>query len=590
MNIIKSIEVRNVKGIDYRKINLRDLHANKVNIFVAPNGFGKSTIAAAFKGAAHGKLKLKASEYYKDTRQRPELSISVQCESFDGTFVSSEELGEISNKFNIFVINNSLYAKSKRRYINENYSATMSELAINDIEIYKSIPDKVTINYTEDDLRNFFKEKKKFFLNIKFIFDNYENLVQLNENKNIIKNCMTQKSVNKKIEDFINNLIEDTSVIVRDSIQEEQIQDFCDNSNIKFLYDIIKNLKNKPKNWKDCDNIFALIQLCYILKINENFKKLEKATKYLYYKKIKERVNTLIKEINTTGRPIKAKEIKNKLIVSFDSAETISNGERDVLILLINLMKFEIDFTKEHGILIIDEVFDYLDGSNLLVVEYFLTKTIDRLKKDKILFPIIFTHLDPEVFNNFTFSKKRKIHYLESYSELHSCDEVVELLKLRNSAGENKDILEKYFLHYHNEEKTHSFSNDSDFTTVLTNTKFYEDCLNEIKFNYLHSNRYNPIYVCIALRIKIEEEIYNMLPRDKQEEFINIHKTANKLEYASKFLIDVPELFYLLSPLYNDIVHLSDKDNINQDKLKSCYLKTQNKMIKQLIKQVFEYK
>jgi hypothetical protein len=89
--------------------------------------------------------------------------------------------------------------------------------------------------------------------------------------------------------------------------------------------------------------------------------------------------------------------------------------------------------------LIIDEVFDYLDGSNMLAVQYYLSQLIDRCKSSgKILFPIIFTHLDPEVFTNYYFSKK-KVHYISSFATMDINSPIVKLLRLREAPLLSKD-------------------------------------------------------------------------------------------------------------------------------------------------------
>ncbi len=49
-NRIKQINIKNVKGlIDFQYIPMPYLIPNKSNIFVAPNGFGKSSITTAFQ-------------------------------------------------------------------------------------------------------------------------------------------------------------------------------------------------------------------------------------------------------------------------------------------------------------------------------------------------------------------------------------------------------------------------------------------------------------------------------------------------------------------------------------------------------------
>ena len=46
--VISKIEVNNIKGIENLAIN-EYIYPNRPNILVAPNGFGKSSLAVAFK-------------------------------------------------------------------------------------------------------------------------------------------------------------------------------------------------------------------------------------------------------------------------------------------------------------------------------------------------------------------------------------------------------------------------------------------------------------------------------------------------------------------------------------------------------------
>lgn len=65
MNLLKRIKIENIKGKDKFEINFNELTANQPNIIVAPNGYGKSTIATAFKAAQSGKQKLILMTYIR---------------------------------------------------------------------------------------------------------------------------------------------------------------------------------------------------------------------------------------------------------------------------------------------------------------------------------------------------------------------------------------------------------------------------------------------------------------------------------------------------------------------------------------------
>lgn len=86
---------------------------------------------------------------------------------------------------------------------------------------------------------------------------------------------------------------------------------------------------------------------------------MKKVEDYLRYKKVRNQIDNRLQLFNTTVREIKTHENHGKLIINFDRASAMSNGERDVLSFISKLSMFEIVFKKDIGILIIDEVFDY---------------------------------------------------------------------------------------------------------------------------------------------------------------------------------------------------------------------------------------
>ena len=72
---------------------------------------------------------------------------------------------------------------------------------------------------------------------------------------------------------------------------------------------------------------------------------------------------------------IQTTEKNGELILEFPKAETISNGQKDVLTFAAELMIFKASINKDKKyLLIIDKVFDYLDDANTLAAQYYYQK------------------------------------------------------------------------------------------------------------------------------------------------------------------------------------------------------------------------
>ncbi|MFA9378272.1 MAG: AAA family ATPase [Lachnotalea sp.] len=595
MNLLKRIKIENVKGKESFEVTFTDLIANQPNIIVAPNGYGKSTIATAFKAASSGKMKLDSKDVYQQNPvNHPKLEIELYGEN-SGIFVSTDTEGNISKHLSVYTISSPLYAKNTTRGFNRNVAAT-ADLRVEQVVIYNSIPENQCINYSYRSVSSEYGNRSKLFLNISEMLTNFNNISQLIEIKECLKKCSTQQGIQSKFTQFLANCPSSgTAKNVKQQISQDSITTLLRNSNINILFNCVNGMESKPNEWCDIDVVFTAIQLCRIMNQyydagdNDIFKRVYN---YLLYIETRNLIDERLNLFNTTGRNIRTREEHGKLVISFERADAMSNGERDILSFVSNLTKFEIGFKKQIGILIIDEVFDYLDGSNMLVVQYYLSELINKCKSvGKVLFPIIFTHLDPEVFSNYYFRKK-KVHYISSFAPIELDSHIVKILRLREGGAlsdDEKEEIEKYYLHFIDEPHSLSeqlaakISSDFNESSTLFKSHLYE----EIKDKYLAENSYNPVMIIAGVRIRIEEMVYRQLSPSDQLEFIKKHKVINKLLYAEDIGIEVQELFYLLQPLYNDGLHLGGNDNDVRRKIKSCYLKTNNLHIRRMIQMLF---
>lgn len=590
MNKIKSIKFENIKGFGSgnQSFNFKfdNCDANCVNILVAPNGSGKSSLATALKSISNGRVRLAAIDRYNDN-SNPSVTINLAGDH-EGSYNSDLDKSEISKKMDVFVINNPLNAREINRYFAGNM-ATSAELSIDGIELYKKIPPKHELGYKYSEECNRYDLKKTYFRNLNIWFLDHKFLELLLKYKSDIQKCYAQKRIQKLFIQFI-NLIKLSNCLGFDfkEIKEKILENRYFN-NIKRIITI--RCSDDPDEDKIILNTIQLINFIG-RRLDENQKLLKQSTDYQKYKFYVERINEHLTLFNTTGREVKAKRKNGTLLIDFANPRVMSNGERDILSFIGNLVKFEINFTKDIGILIIDEVFDYLDGNNLIAVQYYISDFIKRCKNSgKVLFPIILTHLDPSIFKTY-FLRKQKIHYYVPHVyEVKEDDDIIRLIKLRASlqSGDKRDSIEKFCLHY-----CDLPINLSEFDIKIenfnTNIELYQDLFEEVREQYLNNSSvtFDPIRVALALRIKIEKNIYDKLNEDKRSEFIDTHKTINKIEFAEKNGIELSDIYYILRPLYNEVLHLSDDIRTNNNKYTSCYLYLSNIVIRNMINLIFD--
>lgn len=129
--MIKKISITNIKGIGDGTINgiyEFDIPKNKPSIFVAPNGFGKSSLATAFKSLKGTKIELHKDDFHQGKDDlAPRIEISYLDDDGNIEVASADSAtNEISNIFDYFVINNQVFAKAKKNRIGGNVIASAS--------------------------------------------------------------------------------------------------------------------------------------------------------------------------------------------------------------------------------------------------------------------------------------------------------------------------------------------------------------------------------------------------------------------------------------------------------------------------------
>ena len=107
--VITELHIENIKGLQNFELK-QSIQPNRPNILVAPNGFGKTSLAIAFKSLKNSKLDLDESSYYNgDNSNKPILRLKL---STGENLEADDSHNSISSKFDIYVINCQLKPKA----------------------------------------------------------------------------------------------------------------------------------------------------------------------------------------------------------------------------------------------------------------------------------------------------------------------------------------------------------------------------------------------------------------------------------------------------------------------------------------------
>ena len=579
MGLISNITIKNIKGFSDKDNSIDvDIKSGKINILVAPNGYGKSSITAAFKSLTNSRIKVEKKDIHKENEQL-DSALSITEDTI--TYTADKNKNELANHFKVAVVNSRLVAKATGRNMGA-FHSVQGHLGINDFEIIHKIPTNCTILYDPKSLKNDFGKNGKILPNISSLLRDNAFLSQLDDiypdlDKQSAK--MRQENINGIIQ--IINALNGTVENIKANFEEKSLSELNKDSSYRNIVELI----NRHKNIKGLELFLYFYQ---IQKIYLSDKPMVKAkVQRAKYELFKQSFDNNLAIIGKTWKNIHTMEHNSSLVIKMPNATNISYGQRDVLTLSIELLKIKSEIKEGCKlILIIDEVFDYLDPVNMTIVQYYFSQLANEYEKRCTLYPIIMTHLSPTFFNNYTFSPKRmNIIYLQKdYIQPNS--NVKKLLSKRVEKTIADDV-SKFLLHY-NEGEINQRENFKQLRLAETwgeGTTFLEHLINEINKYLRKEADYDPYSVCIALRIKIEKIVYEKLPtEDKKKEFIQTHKTKAKLEFAENILGELPDIYFILGIIYNDAGHLKDENSE-----KPVVYRLNNLIIQNMISEIFEY-
>ncbi|WP_162407816.1 ABC transporter ATP-binding protein [Pseudoxanthomonas jiangsuensis] len=574
--MIKSIAIENVRGIASCTFAL-DIIPNKPSLLVAPNGFGKSSLAAAFAALKSKRMELpKEQRHLGDESLAPKLTLTIRQNGQSSALVADGNSNAIAGVFDVYVVTSRLRAKATKHNMG-NFTTATASLEISELVLVQTIPPKAHHVYDVAVMRARFGSSGKAFRNLGKTLASpvfADGLIELYG----LMDKVAGVRIQNEITDMIASL--QAQAGTGDEIRAWAVGTLAPRLEsieaIKELADLLTFAAGPGQPRIDALLSGLQVALTYL----GDKKAFKDACKYLSYLNEKESFEDIIRAFGATWKKVKPIERKGSLVVSFPPAMHISNGQRDSLCFAAELRKIERSISSRDTILVIDEVFDYLDDANLVAVQYYITKLIKKVReKQRSVYPLILTHLNPYYFRNFTFASQ-KIYFLKKSKPAINKD--FRALIAKRDEPSIRNFVGRHYLHYDPspvDVRAH-FQALGLRETWGDSIAFHRHTEAEWTKYFNESDNYDPFAVCCFVRVRIEKTIYDAIQDPaRKSEFLNTSKTKNKLDFAVANGVDVDDSIYLLGIIYNEGMHVHD----NVDDSSPIVSKLENRTIRHMI-------
>lgn len=597
-SIITNISIKNIKGFGDPATSIDlELKSNRVNIVYAPNGTGKSSIATAFKSLNRGALELdKENMHHKDDALLPELSIIL-----DGhTYSADRTSNSINGVLEPYVINSGIVVSTTQQNIGGRYTKVNGYLDIENIVVVNNIPPVVIPRYRVTDIRADFGVNGKILINREILFKNpnfWKACEKIGQKLDFFPNANCRKELVNTIKANIQTL-DGTVNYIKSNVDNNWFTPLEVNP---VFCEIMHEFIPFTEGMSELERFDLFYQILYFW--GSSKQDIKKANKRTAYEEMKSRFNVNLDLLDKTWKNIQCVETDNKLIVQFPHADEISNGQRDILTLIVELLKFKslIQDNKKY-ILIIDEVFDYLDDANTIAAQYFLSKFLE-ISRDN-LFLCMFTHLNPFSFRNYIFSDKKVNYVYLRTTEPIATNAMKAFIAFREGLDKNDagqaDLYNKLshdLFHYNPISVDYSnqiatYKENANLKQSWGKTGILHNILiGEVNKYLAGNNNYDPYAVAMALRLRVEKMVYDKLETQEQKDaFVNEKMTKNKFKFAEENAVVIPDTLNMINAIHNEADHLKYDAENHRFLEKAMVYKLQNNVIRSIIIQIFGWK
>lgn len=593
--MITNITIKNIKGYgDPATVIDLELKTNRVNILYAPNGSGKSSIATAFASLLPRSLKVeKENMYHKDDALTAELKITLDGD----VLVANNSRNDIASRLNVHVINAGVTTGTTQHNMGK-FTSVSGYLDIADVEIVSNIPPNVLPVYRITDIRRAFGVNGKILPNM-HVFQDRTLWKDIEKNGILLSSFNQAKGRKQLMAEVIGRI---ASLNGREDIVVGQIQN--DWLNALENNDVYSSINAAFSKYADSDTPLSRFILIYqLLFFWENNKdNIRKANKRTRYEEYRQHVDWNLSLLDLTWKNIHTEEVDGTLIVRLPRADEISNGQRDIVTFVSEMLKFQaaIKDGKPH-LLIIDEVFDYLDDANVIAAQCFLTNFLKNGGNN--LYLCILTHLNQYTFKNYIFSDDKVNHvylfntvptatpemkaFISFRQGLNREDPAQGALykKLSHDLFHYNPIAVDYCADINALRRNHHLKPAWGRTPVLHGV-----LIDEINKYLSGAAAYDPYAVSLAVRLRVEKIMYDELPTQAlRDGMVNEAMTKNKMKYCADNGYEMPEVFNIVNAIHNEADHLSFDIANNRYIEKPMVYKLQNRSIQAIISHLFKW-
>jgi energy-coupling factor transporter ATP-binding protein EcfA2 len=305
--MLRVIEIENIKGIQHKRFEL-DILPNKPSLLVAPNGFGKSSFAAAFNSMNNRRINLSEDDFHaEDETLAPRIYIEYERPDNNiATLEATATTNTISSELDYFVINN----PTKPKGIGNLYGRPSATLEIKDVVLVDRIPDNVQFGNQFRAAQQRFGQNARVLPNPNAALGNLKVVEKLSYNYQALERANGQR-IRTRINDIINEINQQagTIEILTDWITAHRLNDLKQieylntNGNLINEYDLGYNSETKA--------YLVAIQLIWLY--NDNPNNFKEACKYSNYQLDKQRFQHTLSNFNCTWKGIRASQTEGQL-------------------------------------------------------------------------------------------------------------------------------------------------------------------------------------------------------------------------------------------------------------------------------------